>query len=238
MASTRSSSTPPASAGTGVQPTLPIAAASVAAPPPPVIKPEIEIRPSTRRRKTATAFYEADRIVVLVPARLRAADREDVAERLVERLLSRGSRSVASDTELARRAADLADKHLAGIRPNSIRWASNQHRRWGSCTPATRDIRISTRLQLVPTWVLDSVILHELAHLVDASHGPRFRSIVGRFPQLKEADAYLSGYSLGVTSAGWASVGDSGGDEAAAWCSGGVADGSGERPVALGPDPG
>jgi predicted metal-dependent hydrolase len=195
MAEYRSSSTPPAAAGNGVQLQLPTTAGG--------FRPEVEIRASTRRRKTATAFYESGRIVVLVPARLSVQERQALADRLVDRLLNRTSRSVASDEALHARAAHLGDRHLGGVRPRSIRWAANQNRRWGSCTPATRDIRISNRLQVVPGWVLDSVIVHELAHLLEASHSRRFHELAGRYPRLAEADAYLLGYSLGMSSSPW-----------------------------------
>ncbi len=189
MATTRSSSTPPASAGTGVQ----------AQP----VRPQVEIRSSNRRRKTAAAFYEGDRIVVLVPSRLGSPDREETAERLVNRLLKRRTRITSSDAGLEARAATLAHRYLDGVRPDSIRWVSNQRRRWGSCTPATRTIRLSDRLQVVPDWVLDSVIVHELAHLIEASHSARFHSLAGRYPRMTEADAYLDGYSLGMASGSW-----------------------------------
>jgi predicted metal-dependent hydrolase len=202
MAEYRSSSTPPATAGNGVQLQLPTSSTG--------FRPEVEIRPSTRRRKTATAFYESGRIVVLVPARLSVHERQALADRLVDRLLKRTSRSVASDEALQARATHLADRHLGGVRPRSIRWATNQNRRWGSCTPSTRDIRISNRLQIVPGWVLDSVIVHELAHLLEASHSRRFHELAGRYPRLAEADAYLLGYSLGMSSAPW--PGDDGPD--------------------------
>jgi predicted metal-dependent hydrolase len=201
MATTRSSSTPPAPAGSGVQPALSSAAFEQA--PTPVVRPQVEIRASTRRRKTAVAFYEGDKIVVVVPSRLRAADREETADRLVKRLLKRNSRASASDSALEARAAALSDRYLDGVRPQSIRWVANQNRRWGSCSPDTRTIRLSHRLQVVPDWVLDSVILHELAHLIEASHSPRFYLLVGGYPRLAEADAYLAGYSLGVTAGGW-----------------------------------
>jgi hypothetical protein len=167
------------------------------------VHPEVEIRSSARRRKTAVAFYEGDRIVVVVPARLRAGDRQDTAERLVNRLLNRRSPTSPSDSALQGRAAVLADRYLDGVRPQSIRWVTNQNRRWGSCSPDTRTIRLSHRLQLVPEWVLDSVIVHELAHLIEASHSPRFHDLVGRYPRLAESDAFLEGYSLGLASAGW-----------------------------------
>jgi hypothetical protein len=204
MAEYRSSSTPPAAAANGVQLQLPTTSAGC--------RPAVEIRPSTRRRKTATAFHESGRIVVLVPARLSIHERQELADRLVDRLLNRRSRSVASDEALQARASHLADCHLGGVRPRSIRWAVNQNRRWGSCTPSTRDIRISNRLQVVPGWVLDSVIVHELAHLLEASHSRRFQELAGRYPRLAEADAYLLGYSLGMSSSPWPADGPPGGD--------------------------
>lgn len=162
-------------------------------------RPQVEIRPSSRRRKTATAFYETGRIVVLVPARLSASQQQELADRLVGKLLRRAPRSAASDDALGVRAASLGDRYLDGVRPRSVRWSPNQHRRWGSCTPSTGEIRISSRLQIVPEWVLDSVLVHELAHLLEASHSPRFRELAARYPRLGEADAYLLGYSLGMS---------------------------------------
>jgi len=163
-------------------------------------RPPVEVRTSHRRKKNAAAFFEAGRIVVVVPARLPVRDRQRVVDGLVDRLLKRPGRSVASDDELAARAGQLADRHLGGVRPSSIRWVGNQQRRWASCSPATGAIRISSRLKHVPAWVLDTVIVHELAHLIEASHSPRFRELAARAPRLAEADAFLTGYQLGLAS--------------------------------------
>ena len=72
--------------------------------------------------------------------------------------------------------------YLDGVEPASIRWATNQTKRWGSCTLATREIRISSRLRVAPPWVLDAVIVHELAHLLEPGHSPRFRELESRYP--------------------------------------------------------
>ena len=51
-----------------------------------------------------------------------------------------------------------------------MRWVDNQQSRWGSCTPSDRSIRLSSRLQGMPAWVVDYVLVHELAHLLEPGH--------------------------------------------------------------------
>jgi predicted metal-dependent hydrolase len=63
--------------------------------------------------------------------------------------------------------------------------------RWGSCTPATRSIRISNRLAPFPSWVLDYVIVHELAHLSVPDHSRAFWTLVERFPKAERARGFL-----------------------------------------------
>jgi predicted metal-dependent hydrolase len=99
-------------------------------------------------------------------------------------------RSLAAGVDLEVRARELAKRH--GLqRPTSIRWADNQLWRWGSCTPATGAIRISSRLAGEPAWVVDYVIVHELAHLDVARHDRRFWAIVNRYPLAERARGFL-----------------------------------------------
>jgi hypothetical protein len=77
-----------------------------------------------------------------------------------------------------------------------VRWAENQRSRWGSCSILSADIRISTRLAELPSWVLDYVIVHELAHLVEARHGPAFDELVGRYQKTERAIGYLMAKDL------------------------------------------
>jgi predicted metal-dependent hydrolase len=74
----------------------------------------------------------------------------------------------------------------------------NQRSRWGSCTPADRSIRLSQRLQGMPGWVVDYVVVHELAHLIEAGHNQRFWSWVDRYPHAERAKVWLDGYSAGA----------------------------------------
>jgi hypothetical protein len=67
--------------------------------------------------------------------------------------------------------------------------------RWASCTPADATIRLSQRLLEMPAWVQDYVLVHELAHLIEPGHGPRFWSLVERYPRTERARGYLDGVS-------------------------------------------
>jgi predicted metal-dependent hydrolase len=155
--------------------------------------PEVEVRVSSRRKKTAGAHWEGDRIVVVVPTHLRGSDREEMVEHLTRRLTRHRPHLHASDAFLEERARHLGKVYLDGVEPASIRWATNQTKRWGSCTLATREVRISSRLRVAPPWVLDAVIVHELAHLIEPDHSPRFRELERRYPRKHDADVFLEG---------------------------------------------
>jgi hypothetical protein len=70
--------------------------------------------------------------------------------------------------------------------------------RWASCTPEDGSIRVSERLRSVPSWVLDYVLVHELAHLRVAGHDAAFWSLVTRYPRAERARGYLDGLSAGA----------------------------------------
>lgn len=126
-------------------------------------------------------------IRVSVPAWMSKADEDVYVTDLVAKL-ERKYRSDHIDVDArARRLARTYDLP----RPRSVRWASNQRSRWGSCSTSTGDIRISTRLTECPAWVLDYVLIHELAHLIEFNHGPAFDSIVARYPKAERARGYL-----------------------------------------------
>jgi hypothetical protein len=166
--------------------------------PPTLFHPHVEVRVSNRRKKTAGAHWEGDRIVVVVPTHLRGTERDLMVESLSRRLFLHRPNVHASDEVLERRAAALGARYFDGLTPASIRWSTTQNKRWGSCTLQTREIRISERLRVAPEWVLDAVIVHELAHLLEPNHSPRFRQLESRYPRRKEADLFLEGYSLGL----------------------------------------
>ena len=157
-------------------------------------RPPVEVRRSRRRTRTVTAFREDGRIVVAIPARFSQAQEVEWVGKMLTRLEKTERRHRPSDTDLAARAAKLSELYLEGrAKPTSVAWVTNQRKRWGSASPSTGKIRISNELQGVPGWVLDGVIVHELAHLVEVNRTPRFRELSRRYPRQAEAEAYLAG---------------------------------------------
>lgn len=53
--------------------------------------------------------------------------------------------------------------------------------RWGSCTPAKATIRLNTALAEQPRPCMEMVLVHELCHLFERNHGPRFQALMDRF---------------------------------------------------------
>ena len=160
----------------------------------PGLPADVEVRRSTRRRRSVTAFREGGRTIVVVPHRMARADIVPFVDELVGRLRAREKRARRTDDELHERAVALSRRYLDGrAEPRSVRWVGNQRRRWGSCTPADATIRLSDRLAAMPAHVVDYVLLHELVHLLVPGHGPDFEAWMGRYPRLLEARAFLAG---------------------------------------------
>lgn len=68
---------------------------------------------------------------------------------------------------------------------------SYQHSKWGSCS-SYGNINLSTRLLFAPDDVIDYVILHELAHLIEMNHSPKFWEIVrNAMPEFRERERWL-----------------------------------------------
>lgn len=189
---------------------------------------------SARRTRTVSAVWRDGRLQVSVPARLSRAEERRWIARMVQRApaapdatspdgepapvgggTGSGGPSAprgGADPALAARAERLAAAHLDATvpggrlpRPASVTWSARQRHRWGSCTPARGTIRLSAQLRGMPDWVVDAVLGHELAHLVESGHGPRFQALVDRLPRYREAMAFLAGVthatSRGLTAA-------------------------------------
>lgn len=131
-----------------------------------------------------------------MPDRMSAAEERRWVSTMLRRLERQAQRRKPSDDTLMRRAEILNERYLDGTCvPSSVRWVDNQSARWGSCTIEDRTIRLSDRLQGMPLWVIDYVLLHELAHLRESGHNDAFWSLVNRYSRTERARGYLEGVS-------------------------------------------
>ena len=148
---------------------------------------DIHVVRSTRRRRTISAQMHDGVLRISIPNWM--SKTEELAS--VENMVKRFTKKLATDAvDLPARARTLAKAHDLRT-PSIIEWNDSLKAVWGLCTPSRSHIRLSTRLVGFPTWVLDYVIVHELAHLHVPGHGPDFWALVHRYPRTERAIGYL-----------------------------------------------
>lgn len=147
----------------------------------------VEVRRSAKRRKTVQARVVEGVLQIAIPAHMTAAEELH----WVEVMKAKFDRSAtAAGYDLIGRAKKLAGRYDLP-QPTEILWSERQKTMWGSCTPSTGRIRIATRVSPFPDWVVDYVVVHELAHLAEAQHGEAFWALVNRYPDAAKARGYL-----------------------------------------------
>lgn len=157
---------------------------------------EVRVIRSAGRAKTVSAREVDGALLVRAPAQMSEGELQPIVERLRRRVERRHTHSSLDDGELQRRAQRLNEALFGGtLSWRSIAWVMNQGQRWGSCTPATGAIRLSHRLAPLPEWVIDAVIVHELAHLIEPHHSPAFWTLANRYPRMERARGYLMALS-------------------------------------------
>lgn len=141
---------------------------------------------SGRRKTTVGAQLVGNTLTVTVPSWMAEVE----IERWTTEMSRRFARKMSTESiDLRARATTLARRYDLP-RAREIKW-DEMKTRWGSCTMASASIRVSTRLAAFPDWVLDYVIVHELAHLEVPDHSPAFWKVVDRYPKAERAKGYL-----------------------------------------------
>lgn len=140
-------------------------------------------------KRTIEAFIESHREWI-------ARAKERVLRRQAERNAFYGMLDIS--TPALRKAAatrlDAIVKPLVsvyssrmGVSPTGVSYRASKTR-WGSCNPRTGAVSLSLYLLLLPDWCIEHVVVHELAHLIEANHGPGFYAVMDSFfPRWKEA---------------------------------------------------
>ena len=160
--------------------------------PPPAAPPApppfaVHVIRSAKRKRTSSARLVGSTLEIRLPSWMSKAEEA----RWVAEWTRRFERKLSTDRiDLADRAAMLARRHDLPA-PTSIRWVDGMRTRWGSCTPEAGTVRLSSALARYPDWVIDYVIVHELAHLRQPDHTPSFWALVDRYQKSERARGYL-----------------------------------------------
>jgi predicted metal-dependent hydrolase len=147
----------------------------------------VEVKRSPRRHKTVQARLVDGTLRVAIPAAMTKAEEAHWVEVMSARFQRHAD---TSQIDLTAKATSLASRFELP-EPSAIDWSNRQNTRWGSCSVDTGRIRISDRLAGFPDWVIDYVVVHELAHLVESGHNARFWDLVNRYPLAERARGYL-----------------------------------------------
>jgi predicted metal-dependent hydrolase len=158
------------------------------------MRPEdITIIRSAKRRKTIQTKYSDGRLWIYLPDCMPKDDEERWIARMVKRHehIQHKDTHTHTDAWLTRRANELNERYFNGKLTFTIRFVTNQHSRFGSCTHQDAAVRISDQVKDYPLWVKDYIIIHELAHLIHPNHSKKFWKIVDRYPLSERARGYL-----------------------------------------------
>jgi predicted metal-dependent hydrolase len=155
------------------------------------LMPPVRIITSRQRRRTVAARLRSGVLELLVPATMPIAERQHWAEVMSKRLERRTERRRPTDQRLEERARRLNERHFDGrLRWTSIGFADMDHQ-WGSCSFTDGAIRIARRAAALPDWVIDYLLVHELAHLVHSDHGSEFHELENLYSLAERAKGYL-----------------------------------------------
>jgi len=165
---------------------------------------KVEVRRSARRRKTVSWRVSGNTVVIAIPARLSAKEEKTWVARICQKVAARRMAvDQRDDEDLWVAAKRLMKKYFEHPLPLvDIRWSTRQQQLYGSCTSGEGTVRVAERLRRVPAWVLDYVVVHELAHLVHADHSPAFWELVNRYPLSERARGFLLAMDLGFAANG------------------------------------
>jgi hypothetical protein len=164
-------------------------------------------------KRHSSGVIKDGELVLYISSRLPRAEQQRHIEILTARLMPRLERArqmaltagetglppglhpspVRDDRALAAWAEEI-NRRYYGFPMGKVRFRK-QESRWGSCSGRTRNIQISHRLRGGPHELLEYVLIHEIAHLGQMNHSPRFWALVARAcPDYQERRKLLRRY--------------------------------------------
>jgi predicted metal-dependent hydrolase len=170
----------------------------------------VEIIRDGRLRTRVHWEWNGNQVRIRAPQRVPQRELDRMVAEIVEDVKRRRALVRArADADLVALARRINRRYFNGeLAWHSIRWVSNMQKRLGSCTnggPTDGDIRISDKIKGWPSWVIEYVVTHEIAHRKHSGHGPEFWAYVGRYPKAERARGFLLGvaFQLGEDAEEW-----------------------------------
>ncbi len=157
----------------------------------------VEVTRKQVKNVNARLNHRTSTLAISAPFTMSPATLEPIITDLGRKLLRR----VRADEVNTEEAAHQLAQRVAARFPEppgvaQVLFVTTQQARWGSYSTATRTIRLHAALRHMPTWVLEAVMAHELAHVTHHNHGPGFWALLHRVcPDTERANAFLAGVS-------------------------------------------
>jgi len=157
----------------------------------------LRLRVTRKRVKNINARLVGNELRVSAPPSVSRSELDEAIAVLARRLVRRERARVLNRKD---HALELARK-VARRFPNrpeiaAAEFSTQQNARWGSYSTRTRKIRLCAALRQMPSWVLEAVVAHELAHTFHPDHSPAFWALLRKVcPQTDRAQAFLAGVS-------------------------------------------
>jgi hypothetical protein len=157
----------------------------------------LELRVERKRVKNINARLHGSVLSVSAPRWVSRTELEagivELARRLLRRARAEAVNRDGGAVEVARR---VAARFPRPPEVHEVRFVTTQQARWGSYSPRTGVVRLNAVLRLMPPWVLEAVVAHELAHVVHHRHSAAFWGLVRAVCRHTDrANAFLAGVS-------------------------------------------
>ena len=159
---------------------------------------EVKIIRSRRRKRTISARLVKDTLLVSAPLLL-SQERLDkvIADFKVKFEKKKLKQELDRKQNLIDIVRKLNEKYFENkLKINSIEYVTDQNSKYGCCNFRDGWIRVSHKVGLMPEWVRNYVIVHEMAHLIEPNHSSAFWDIVSRYKLAERARGYLMAAGL------------------------------------------
>jgi len=154
--------------------------------------------------------WNGSQVRIRAPRRVPQRELDRLVAEIVEEVKrKRALVRARADVDLETQAKRINRRYFGGeLSWHSIRWVGNMRKRLGSCTnggPTDGDIRVSEQIKGWPSWVIDYVVAHELAHRKYPSHSKAFWAYLNRYPRAERARGFILGlaFQLGEDAEDW-----------------------------------